>query len=223
MLKLAIGTPAYRGEIASSQMLMYMQLGAALARLKDKGEMEPVMISNVDVCGVERARNLLVAYAMKSGADWLLMIDSDTWAEQGSELARMILEAPECAMVGAAVRTRGHPGLNVYRWDQNDRKHFQIGLSSSLQNRGIPNYQEVDAIGGAIIALNLLRIGSLDFRWLYREDGTTMSEDLYFCRRLREHNQRIFVDVRVRTLHTDKPGVLSSTPGDGRDLVRERA
>jgi hypothetical protein len=208
-IKLAVGIPAYRGVVASSQALMWMQFGAELNRTKPVIQM--VMHASVDVCGVDRARNILLAQAMSHGADWLLMIDSDTWVDPGSDLVRMIIEAPEhIAMIGAAVRTRGlgrgnDAPLNLYEWKASEGRHLPVDL--------IPDHRhnEVDAIGGAVIAINLHRVPKdLVFKWHYYDDGRSISEDLYFCRELRRAGEYIFIDTRVKTFHVDKPATLSN-------------
>lgn len=209
MLKIAVGVPAYRGVVSSGQFRMWMQLGAAIGRAKDQGLVDLVMMADVDVCGVGQARNLLVAYAMKEQADWLLMVDSDTWA-LGTDLLRMILEAPsDCAVVGAIVKTRGHHRSNVYAWDAATGKHEQLDLEPGLVGANEDPYCRVDAIGGAVMAINLRKIGSADFRWMHREDGSSISEDLYFCRQIQLPNT-IAVDRRMVTWHVDRPQILRS-------------
>lgn len=215
-IKLAIGLPAYKGIICAQQALMWAQLGSGIARLKwskfahgdtshpDKDPpIETVMHGFVDVCGVDRARNILVAQAMQNNADWLLMIDSDTWVDKGYDLLRMIEGAPlDAALVGAAVMTVAGP--NVYRWDALNRRHEMI----DIDNRDA--YQRVDAIGGAVIAIKLAAIGDADFRWHYYENGGSISEDLWFCRQLAQLKRAVYVDTRIRTFHNTRPTVMSS-------------
>ena len=206
MLKLAVGTPAYRGVIASAQAKMWIQFGGHAARLKDQSKLDLVMIGDVDVCGVERARNILVEYAIQYSADWLIMVDSDTYCG-GRALIDMIMDLDqECAMVGAIVRTRGRGDMNAYYWDDASKKHHAADYNNFAP--GV-RYQEVDAVGGAVIALNLQRLKPrMLFFPYYRDDGSAISEDLYFCKRLRERGEKILVDTKISTWHIDKPGVV---------------
>lgn len=211
-VKLAVGIPAYRGIVASHQAQMWMEFGAALVRSSEAIKL--MTIANVDVCGVDRARNLLLATAMKEGADWLLMVDSDTWVHPGSDLVRMVIEAPEnCALVGASVRLRGlgrgeAAPLNYFDWNENENRHEPIPVKSMPDNK---THLEVDAIGGAVIAINLHRLVITDqFRWFYYDDGRSISEDLYFCRQLRKRDEKIYVDMRMKTFHVDKSAVLGN-------------
>lgn len=209
-IRLAVGLPAYRGVIVAQQALMWAQFGSGLAQRKlfrtdEAGRIEMVMHAVVDVCGVERARNMLVGNAMQNNAAWLLMMDSDTWIEPGYDLVRMIEEAPSnAALVGAAVRVGGSKKSNIYRWDALNRKHEHITLDPAS------TYQRVDAIGGAVIAINLKLIGESDFRWHYYENGSSISEDLWFCRQLAQLKRAIYVDTRIKTFHNTRPEVLAS-------------
>lgn len=209
-IRLAVGLPAYRSVVAAQQAKMWMEFGGYIAR--NKPMIDLVMVGAVDVCGIDRARNLIVAHAMKESADWVLMVDSDTWCADGNELVRMIVEAPEgAAMVGASVRTRGGgrgelAPLNMYRWNSEESRHEPIHVQWTNGT-----YQEIDAVGGAVIAINLHRLQPADiFKWHYYETGQSISEDLYFCRKLRERGEKVYVDTRVKTFHVDRAQVLSN-------------
>jgi hypothetical protein len=214
-LKLAIGLPAYRGQIASAHAVMWAQFGAACARQPD--DVQIVMLGYVDTCGIDRARNALVRQATTARADWLLMVDSDTFAVTGKDLLRMLLERPsDAAAVGAPVIRRGQLTAitniapehvaNIWRWT--GERHEP----TSIRNGGIGShgfYTKVDAVGAAIFAVDLTRAASAhaEFRWA---DG--MSEDLYFCRQLRLAGERIYVDPRVATVHLGQPEILTYNP-----------
>lgn len=216
-IRLGVGLPAYRSVVTVGQVKQWMEFGAEVNRVKPGVTLG--MHIAVDVCGVDRARNICLAQAMKNGCDWLLMIDSDTWVECGNELVRMIIEAPEdCALVGAAVRTRGggrgeQAPLNVYRWNQAARKHESMDVPTPVEHelQSTKRHVLVDAIGAAVIAINLHRLMPSDqFKWFYYEDGSSISEDLYFCRQLGDRGEKIYVDTRMKTFHVDKPSVLSN-------------
>lgn len=204
MLKLAIGVPAYRGTVCSGHVPMWTQFGAACARVPD--EVSVVMLGHVDTCGVDRARNALVRQASKAGADWLLMVDSDTFAVHGKDLLRMVLDRPvDAAVVGAPVIRRGGAAEpNVWAWDETADRHVACHWQSSAMS-----YAAVDAVGAAILALNLTtaaRVGAV-FAWV---EG--MSEDLWFCRQIRRACESIYVDRRVATVHLGQPEILSYSP-----------
>lgn len=167
---------------------------------------------DVDVCGVERARNRLLAEAMVLGADWLLMIDTDTWVVQdgkitpGAQLLRMILTADRAnaTIVGAPVVRRTVGDLNVFMLDANDRYH--ASEREAMVSRD--NVSEVDAIGAACIAINLAK---LDDDVVF-ESVDARSEDIQFCRAVQKRGGKILVDKRVRTSHWNSPAVLEYVP-----------
>jgi GT2 family glycosyltransferase len=200
-LKLAVGLPAYRGQICAAQSIMWAQFGAAVARQPD--DVQIVMFAHVDTCGIDRARNALVRQAIVAKADWLLSVDSDTFAVAGKDLLRMILERPaDAAAVGAAVIRRGETtrAPNVWRWTG---ERHEVGIVGS------PPYAEVDAIGAAILAINVHVIERLGarFEWV-----SGMSEDLAMCRKLRVAGEKIYVDPRVATVHLGQSEILAYSP-----------
>jgi hypothetical protein len=208
MMKLAVGLPAYRGQICAAQSIMWAQFGAAVARQPD--DVQIVMFAHVDTCGIDRARNALVRQAIVAKADWLLMVDSDTFAVAGKDLLRMILERPDgaAAAVGAPVVRRGEAANRTNLWRWTNERHEPTGvLDGGIGSRGF--YIEVDAVGAAIFALAIdavQRVGAT-FRWA---DG--MSEDLRFCRDLRSAGEKIYVDPRVATVHLGQPEILTYSP-----------
>src|SRR4249919_3309642 len=115
LLKILVGVPAYGGFVHASQIRMWMELGNTIGGSTERFEL--VGIVYADINGIDRARNFLLAAAMQAGADWLLMIDADTWIEFGPEegdagfqLLRMISDAERAGatIVGAPVARRDH-------------------------------------------------------------------------------------------------------------------
>jgi hypothetical protein len=206
-LKLAVGLPAYRGQICAAQSIMWAQFGGACARQPD--EVQVVMFAHVDTCGIDRARNALVRQAIVAKADLLLMTDSDCFALAGKDLLRMILERPaDAAAVGAPVVRRGEATnrTNLWRWTGERHEPTSV-LDGGIGSHGF--YTEVDAVGAAILAIDLRRVAAAraEFRWA---DG--MSEDLWFSRQLRVAGEKIYVDPRVATVHLGQPEILTYDP-----------
>src|SRR5271156_4254643 len=102
-LKLAIGIPAYKSQVHVGHTKMWLGLGYDLFRRADLIHLKGFI--HMDVCGVDRARNFILAHAMTLDADWVLMVDSDTWVEHGSSLIRMIYQGNQmgATIVGAPV------------------------------------------------------------------------------------------------------------------------
>lgn len=210
VLKLFIGVPAYGGFVRSETIKMWLELGRSIAEAGDRFELTGILV--IDTQPIDRARNFLVAHAMEANADWLLMIDADTWVESvdmpdgietaGFQLLRMISQADRAsvAVVGAPVQRRGREGLNV----------TGVGITGLARHPDSRQQMEealrsCDSIGAAIMAIRLDKIGEITFKWT-----DTLGEDLNFCKDVREAGGRIYVDGRVKTAHMDRPTPLYS-------------
>jgi len=185
---------------------MWTELGAALAQ--DEKRVQLAAFINVDTCGIDRARNLMLAAAMQANADWLLMIDSDTWvvtseyASSGFQLLEMIHsgENLDATIIGAPVKRRGGEGLAVYV-----RKHDKL-FAVKITDATALTVVECDAIGAAVMAINLGKL-QLDDRFVFTDQE---GEDLNFCRKLRDRGDKILVDTRVQTAHIARGTILLS-------------
>lgn len=184
------------------------------------------MIADIDMNGIDNARNALLYTARQAkavdagrGIDWLLMIDSDTWVQTGSELIRMIIDAEDkqAAIVGAPVMMRGiQSPVNVFRYVEQRRiegeskvvrvEPIPVGKLASDSRSG--ELYEVDGIGAAVMAVCLNRIKDATFRFVNR-DGVSISEDLEFCRQVKTVGGSIYADLRVSTHHVNKPDILT--------------
>jgi hypothetical protein len=200
---------------------MWLELGSALAQSFERFEL--AMFGYVDISPVDRARNMLMARAMLASADWLLMVDADTWVESatsaadaGLSLLRMISDADRAGatVVGAPVVCRttaldDKPKLSVW--------HGVVQTTQTANPDGLlaVRYQaatsvfgvgECDAIGAACMAINLHKVGDAHFAFT-----PDLSEDLEFCRQVRAMGGKIIVDGRVRTGHLARQHGLFST------------
>lgn len=79
MIKIAVSIPAYGGKIDVGQAGMWASFGHALAANEDTHEL--VSWGYTDCNPVADARNVAVEAGLRAGADWLLMIDADTYHE----------------------------------------------------------------------------------------------------------------------------------------------
>lgn len=214
-ISLAIGIPAYRAEIASEQSTMWVEVGAALGARADDFLFRAIM--NIDTCGIDRARNLLLGHALRMNADWLLMIDSDVWvvgddrSTAGDALLSMVQMGAQvdATIIGAPVQRRGGEGLMVY-----DESPVVVLGQGAGNPRLVPRsgpldpvVDTCDAIGTSVFAVNLRKIGETKF--LFTDD---LGEDLRFCRDIRKLGGTIYVDGRVRTAHRERPKPLMSRP-----------
>lgn len=224
-LRLSVGIPAYGSQITAHQANQWMQFGATAIGSAERFNL--CLFSFVDANPIDRARNMLLDQARKASADWLLMLDADTWVESdhpdedaGVMLLRMISDADrrDASIVVAPVLQRDHerrdtPMETIYRlpragWTSRNRLIPLFDDDSSLSK--VRHLVPCDAAGSACIAINIKRTQGLSFRFNY-ELG--LSEDIDFCRQVKERNpdnESIFVDPRVRTGHTSRSFPLYS-------------
>lgn len=225
VIRLAIGLPAYGGRVVAEHLRMFLELGHTLALSESRFHL--AACGYLDVCGIDKARNDLVASAVAANADWLLMIDADTWVVQdgtddaGFQLLRMISEADraDAWAVGAPVIRRRGSGdrreVMAYTWSEL-KTSFPPQVPDTATLNGLSDeevedrLQDVDAIATAVLAINVHKTKNFRFRFTDR-----LSEDLNFCKDIIEHGGKILLDGRVRTAHLSRPyPILSKLPPD---------
>lgn len=216
-IRLGIGLPAYGAKLSMWHAQMWLTLGATLAQ---SPRFELAMFGYVDACGVDVARNRLVEDALKAGCDWLLMVDADTWTDDGGALLQMIADAARrerCAIVGAAVPRR----------DPNDtrptvyRRVATPGVRTELLDHAFA-YEPiaiagdalvpVDSIGAAMVAVNLRFLTMtvppwFKFGWKTGETRPHRSEDHVLCERAIDCGWQVMADPRIVTHHLQRPRV----------------
>lgn len=220
-LRLAVGIPAYGDGLTAHHARMWLEFGNTLGGSAERFEL--AMFMHVDVNPIDRARNMLLEAAVKHRADWLLMIDDDTWVESDSEnadagsmLLSMISEADKAgaAIVCApVVRRRMQHGdrdeYMVYRQQEGSIKAGRLEPLTFTNRQDMLDLTsrklfEIDACATACIALNIGKTGALRFAF------TNLSEDLDFCRQARAEGGKVLCDPRVRTGHKSRPfGIYS--------------
>jgi hypothetical protein len=207
IIKLAIGLPSYGSRIQAQAAEMWMTLGSCLADSRERFEL--VKFSIVDVCGVDVARNRLVEEAITAKADWLFMVDSDTWHHDGFDILSMISKADRegAAVVVAPVPKRdpNDPHLMIYR---------QLGTErDSVHRKILDNHPfELVPIDSAATAFMAMRVSFVEklpkpwFRFQYIE-GTNrfVSEDLGFCAAVKENGGKIFAYREFTCKHLHRP------------------
>ncbi len=211
MIKLALGTPAYRRQIDAghrAQDLSYMFVSAL-----SEGAFMPVGVLHSDGCSVAHGRNQILYQALHSGADWLLMQDADTIYAPTSQKLDMSFTAPvfqaiadahnqQAAVVAAAVEQR-QQGAVTWNVIEGERRLEE----SEFRDRVVA----VDAIGTAFMAINLKWIGAHFSKapWFHMLHGSVaetgapakMGEDIFFCKQVRARGGVILCDGRLRPRH----------------------
>lgn len=234
-LRLAIGIPAYGGSISMHHARMWMEFGNTLGGSHERFEL--VAFDTADINGVDQARNYLFARAVTAGADWLLMVDADTWVEPtgtdqqagtdaGFLLLRMLSEAdrsdasvvvaPVNRRLGSSAALAAHEHtreLMIYKAELR-REHFMdMGLpyefgTLSPMSPAQRGLVEIDAAATAVFAFNVRR--AVEHQAMFKFT-ISLSEDMEFCRQTRAREGRILVDTRIRTGHLSRQFPLYSS------------
>lgn len=198
-MKVAIGTPAYRGQVCVGQTIQAAQLAWVWSQ---QGWPPPLLVA-VDSALLDKARNKLVEFARDATCDWLLMCDADAYTGDARAIHAMLAEGTKqgAAVIGAPVRTRKVTAVqyNVARGDGS--VCLPVG---EWRDRVVP----VDRIATAFMAI---RLGWLVKEWPHAPwfavthftgwRPRTEGEDYAFCRGVRERHGLILADGRFEPVH----------------------
>lgn len=222
--KLAVGIPAYGDALTAHHARMWMEFGNTIGNNHERWRLS--MFSTVDVNPIDKARNMLLAQAILTESDWLLMIDADTWIEgygdedAGFQILRMIADAQRkgaaivCAPVCPRASEKGDPRVMVYRTvsrtllvdSDPPPEPYSVTLEmlcmNELDGRALV---EIDACATACIAINVRLAAAYNAHFKFNEP---LSEDLDFCRQVKIAGGKIFCDPRVLTGHKSRPMAL---------------
>lgn len=232
-IRLSVGIPAYGGQLSAHHARMWCEFGNTLGGSLERFEL--VTFDFFDVNGIDQCRNLMLVRAIEAQADWLLMIDADTWVEPSKEdqqaqsdagflLLRMISEAARIndaapsriGAVVAPVMARVVPGkddshLMAYQWCESTEFHGDHPPARSgfepiiVESRR--GMQEIDRAATAVFALNVPF--AVEHKLSFKFEGK-LSEDHFYCKSVRDAGGRILADTRVRTGHMSRQTPLYS-------------
>lgn len=207
-IKLGIGIPAYGGKVSVEHTRMWLEVGAALADNRERFTLT-LPLAHIDVCQVDKARGLLIDAAIEAKCDWLLMLDADTYVEDGVQLLQMISSADRDGFVAAVAPVLRRSAEGARRPEEFAAYVDGEPLAYSELVGGHRDLIPIDEAGAACMAIKV--------SWVYarlRDDQPWFrftkyrSEDRDFCQRVRQAGGSIACDRRVRTRHVNKPGVL---------------
>lgn len=228
-LKLAVCTMAYGGQISAHHMKMWIEFGQAVER--NRLGLELALTLYMDTNPVDRARNIAMALAMRANADWLLMVDADTFAvrgphedvDAGDVLLNMLHDAASAGAtaVVAPVMSRSaakrHPMAYTLRRDEPYDYWQGMPLVPIRVDQPPAGLVPIDSAASAIMAVNLAFAAQHDLTFRFVEATPTqqgLSEDHEFCRQVRAAGGKIFCDTRIVTGHMARPqAVFCGDPG----------
>lgn len=208
-MKLVLGTPAYRRQVDVEHVVQCMHLAAACV-----APIEFLGFSYAESYCLDWSRNQLLYLALERGADWLLLVDADTFHRDAADTLRMLREGEErgAAVIGAPVRMRGRTAQYNVRARQGE-DYFVVE-----RDWFFGRVQAVDAIGTAFMAVscNWMRTAWPQQPWFVTRpvagrEPRVLSEDLAFCSEVTRRGGKIFVDGRFNPTHVGAE--LTAEPG----------
>lgn len=170
-------------------------------------------IYDIDSCGNElsfefvkgydcaRARNDIVRMALEGGFDYIFMVDADMYVPK--DTLQKLLEYPTEICLGLCPRKNTKVGKTcIY-------KIGQINYEDAYTYYDLPKQDRVMVHGGglacALIKTDIFKNLTYPwFRYVTYQDGSELSEDLYFCSQAKANGYKIYVDTRVRCGHATR-------------------
>ena len=170
-------------------------------------------IYDIDSCGNElsfefvkgydcaRARNDIVRMALEGGFDYIFMVDADMYVPK--DALQKMLEYPTEICLGLCPRKNTKVGKTcIY-------KIGQINYKDAYTYYDLPKQDRVMVHGGglacALIKTDIFKNLTYPwFRYVTYQDGSELSEDLYFCSQAKANGYKIYVDTRVRCGHATR-------------------
>ena len=162
---------------------------------------EDVMFDTVKGYDCALARIKACEMALDYGAEWLLMVDSDTSPPQDA-LANMLSHDVDFVM-GYYQHKRGPEGVTCLFKLGNWSTKYAANELHALHENGT----DLLKVQGGGMGCSLLRVSVLQrirrpwFRWVVEADGVETGEDVYFCNQLRKAGVPVHADTRVACGH----------------------
>lgn len=170
-------------------------------------------VFGTDAVDISTVRNKAMHHAIDAGCNRLLMIDSDVAVEGGnSSLASLmpLMDEKDCALAGIPVMLRRAEQMPDGRW-KNTVNCSPIFAGEVYQGR----------VATGILLINLDQVKELPEPWFYdvrNENNTerTVTQDMYFCDKVRDAGLKVYVDFRIPSVHRARPEYSTA------DLIRSK-
>lgn len=144
-----------------------------------------------------RARNEICREAIRDGFDRVLMVDSDIVLPDVT--IEMMMDDTPPVLLGCYPQKHNPSAVELFKdtgRDFTDRYLFSEIPDGRFEVKG-------GGFGCALIDVQVLKeMPSPWFKYVEYDNGSILSEDLYFCDRARSNGIKIIADGRVRCGHT---------------------
>lgn len=151
------------------------------------------------------ARNNIAQMAIDREADFVMMVDSDVVVRKDALIN--LMDDPVDVCMGYCPRRSDRSMSTLYRlYKPNGKPCRGCSDGYSMDELRACETNRLQVFGGGTPCV-LIRTGVFHrlatpwFDWVNAQDGATVSEDLFFCNRLRSAGIPIYVDTRVSCGH----------------------
>lgn len=148
---------------------------------------------------IDKVRNRAVARALELECDLLLMVDSDVFVPGGCGSA-----------LASLLGTMSHTGAAVVGGVYACRGKRQMAVEPAHPNK----IYEADEVATGLMLIDLAQIAKVPrplFLTVLSEDGMSHreSEDVYFCRKVRQYGLKVVADYTITTGHGTEDALVS--------------
>lgn len=151
------------------------------------------------------ARNNIAQQTLNESADYVLMLDSDMVLP--SDALVNLLDNPVDVCLGVCpIRTWGQYSGDVSAYKMGEFDYVTRYTAFEIQEKRNEGEHRIKIHGGgmacAMINANVFRkLGTNCFKYVNYDNGSVLSEDLYFCEQCGQNGIDIYVDSRVNCGH----------------------
>lgn len=205
MSKILIAVPTYESIFPDTFKSIY-QL--------DKGENE-VDFDFIRGYDVANARNRIAKATLNGGYDYVLTVDNDEVLPKDALVN--LLETEQSYPLGHSMavgyclsrptnKTNQNGKTTAFRFGEKNyivEDAYTVQELKDLRDKGVTRVQvRGSGLGCALIHRSIFeKMKYPYFRWVEYDNGTQLSEDLYFCEQFNGVTKPIFVDTRVACGH----------------------
>lgn len=166
----------------------------AIYELKSEHELHFEFVKGYD-CAI--ARNAIARLAQEDGYDYVLMVDSDTIIPP--ETLEYMLDPPADVVLGVCPRKNTRNGKTAMT------RFVPLQYREDYYYSDLPSERTLIKGGGFACALVKSNVFTrMDYPWFQytlTADGTTLSEDYYFCQNARMFDIDVYMEPRVKCGH----------------------